>query len=326
MKINVLTIFLSLILFVSAQAQNNYKKADDAARISLTPVVSEQADGMPASARRILKNKLLRIATKNGMGGVSTQFLITAEISVLSKDITPTAPPMVVLNFEATFYIVDYSTKTVLATTTIEMKGVGKNENKAYISGIKNIKVRSGQFKNFVKTGKKKIIEYYNSKCDFILTDAKSLTDQRRFREAMAKLTSVPEVCKECYQKAQEQIAPIWQDYINEFSKINLAKAQAEWAKFNADGATPYLGKVHPDAACYRDAQKLVWQIQTKLKADEDRDFNFKLQKWNDKVSIDRQRIQAYRDVGMETARSMRDTLVFDLDFLREQIEKMQNE
>ena len=77
-------------------AQNNEEKMDDVVRITLVPYVPKQIEGMPVPAMKNLENKLNQIAIKSGMGGKSIdgRFIITANVSVLTKDITPTAPPM----------------------------------------------------------------------------------------------------------------------------------------------------------------------------------------------------------------------------------------
>jgi hypothetical protein len=113
---------------------------------------------MPASAQNLLLSKLRQIATKNGLGGtaVNPQFIITATVSVITKGVTETAPPMIAYNLEANLYIVDYTNKKTLANATVELKGVGKNETKAFTAAIKNINPKSTIIRSFVKKEKRK--------------------------------------------------------------------------------------------------------------------------------------------------------------------------
>ena len=94
-------------------SQNQNAKADDVGRIALTTVVPQQIAGMPKQAESMLKNKLSQVATRNGMGGSATnpQFILTANVAIVTKDITPTAPPMIAYNLEVTFYVADYVNK-----------------------------------------------------------------------------------------------------------------------------------------------------------------------------------------------------------------------
>jgi hypothetical protein len=207
-KIFILLTGLLLINSGKIFSQNNENKADDAARIAITPQVSDQE--IPASAKKMLMNKMRQIATKNGLSGDSENpfFVMDASVDVLSKEITPTAPPMHALNLQINFYIKGVD-GNVYSETSYTTKGVGKNETKAYLQGLKNINTSKGQFKAFVERGKTKIIEYYNSQCDFVLSKGKALQKQGNNEEAIKVLSSVPSVCKECYDMAMEVLSEI---------------------------------------------------------------------------------------------------------------------
>lgn len=293
---------IAIVMFVVSFAQNNQGKSDDIARISIAPIVPQQIEGMPEAARSMLKNKLQQIVTKNGLGSINSQFFITANVTIVSKDITPTAPPMIAMNLEITFYITDYINKSVFSTTSIEKKGVGKNETKAYIEALKTINYKDPQFKAFLDDGKKKIIEYYNSNCDFIIKEAQTMAAAKEYGAAIYKLVSVPNVCKECYEKCMDEVKPIFKLYEDQQCGVNLAKAKASWAKLDANEASSYLSNISPDASCYADAQKLVNEIKTKMLADEKKEWDFKMKIWDDSVDLEKQRIDAYREVGVAQA------------------------
>lgn len=305
MKKLILAVVLALSTIVSLQAQNNLGKSDDVARISLTPVVPEQPDGMPQIAAEALNNKLQQIATSNGLGGIDYhgRFVLTAKITLGTKDILPGPPPMHAYNMDITLYIADQVTKVVFSTTNIAAKGVGTNENKAYINGVNTINVNSPQLSAFIEKGKQKIVEYYNSKCDFIIKEALTLAQTDRYQEAIYTLMSIPDVAKNCYEDAMDAVPPIYQKYVDYMCNANLATAKAYWiANPNTEGANfvaQNLASIYPDAACYGEAQKLVSEIRTKIRKDEQRDWNFMLKVWDDNVSLERQRIRAWRDIGV---------------------------
>lgn len=302
------SLFFALLFLAGSlcvYAQNNEGKTNDFSRISLTPVVADQAEDMPESATSLLQNKLQQIAVTNGLGAVSysPRFIITANLNVTTKDIVPGPPAMTAMNIDATLYIVDYVSKTVFSSQTMSFKAVGTNPTKAYIDGIKRINTDNPELKSFIEQGKSKIIAFYNDRCDFILQDAKALASQKQYQGAIFQLTSIPDVCKDCYMKASNAIEPIYKAYMNDMCNRNLAAAQAIWiANPNTSGANEISGllaDILPDAACYGDAQKLVKEIKTKVLADEKRDWNFQLKQWNDKVGLESQRINAYREVGV---------------------------
>jgi len=243
-------IFLLLASFLMVcsigRAQNSQGKTDDMGRVAIAAFVPDQADGIPASAQQLLLGKMQQIAIQNGMGGSGSnpRFFMVPMVNVLTKDITPTAPPMHALTLDVVFYIVDASTQTIFSQTSISVKAVGATEDKAYIAGLKNLNVKAGQFKGFVETGKTKIIEYYNSQCDVIMKGANALAGQKKYEEALFNLLSVPDVCRECFDKCMDLSVDIYKQYANYKCTEYMAGAKASWAAMNTDKAAEFLGKI----------------------------------------------------------------------------------
>jgi hypothetical protein len=208
MKKILLSIGLVAFIVVQLSAQNNMGKADDSQRIAITPQVSDQQ--IPQGAKNMLINKMKQICAKNGLAGDEGNpfFVMDATVDILSKELTPTAPPMHALNMSINFFIKD-ATGNVYSQTSFNAKGVGQNETKAYMEGIKRVNVNSGQFKAMVDQGKEKVLEFYNSQCDFIISKATALQKQGNNREAIKVLKSVPPISKECYDKCMEILSTI---------------------------------------------------------------------------------------------------------------------
>jgi len=191
------------------EAQNTEQSADDEGRISITPMVSSQ--NVPAGAKRMLTTRMKQLLSLNDAAGDedSPFFVMEANVDVLSKDVTATNPPMEALNLQVSFAIKDNNSGKVFSEVTSMVKGVGTNETKAYTSALSRINVRAGQYKAFVEKGKEKILEYYNSDCEFFLSKAKALKEQGSNAKAIEVLNSVPQVSRECYDRAMELLAQI---------------------------------------------------------------------------------------------------------------------
>lgn len=297
------SIFLSVLLAISyyTYAQNTAGKSDDAARITLATFVPQQIDKMPDAARSMLANKLSQIIIQSGMGGsaFNQRFILTANINVMSKDITATAPPMQAYTLDITLYIGDGVDGTKFASHSTTVKGVGENESKAYISALKNLKTNDPNYQSFIETGKTKIVEYYNSKCDFIFKEAQTLASQNKFEEAIFKLTGVPEVCKSCYDKCMDAITPIYKQQIDRDCKLKLAEATNLWSANHTieagNQAGEILSTIEPSSACFGEVKTLSNKIATRIKELDNREWNYKL-KEQAQVS---ERIKAYRDIGV---------------------------
>jgi hypothetical protein len=301
------TIVLISCLFLASffgKAQNSQGKTDDMGRVALAAFVPDMAEGIPESARQMLQNKMQQIAVQNGIGGsgANPRFFIVPMANVISKEITPTAPPMQAFNLEVTFYIVDASSKSIFSQTTVSVKGVGQTEDKAYITGLKNINPKLGQFKGFVETGKSKIIEFYNSQCDVIMKGAQALAGQKKYEEALFTLLSVPDVCRECFDKCMDLSVDIYKQYANYKCTEYMSGAKAAWAAMNTDKAAEFLGKVTPDMECYPQAVQLTQEITQKMLADGANVWTFKMKQYDDSVDKEKMMIQAGKDVAVAWA------------------------
>lgn len=304
---------------MSTYAQNDIGKTDDLGRIILSTYVPEQIEGMPVAAMSSLENKLNQIASANGMGGnsFSSRFIITANVNVVSKDITPTAPPMHAYTLDVTFYIGDGIDGVKFSSYSVNLKGVGENETKAYLSALKNLKTNDSQYQGFIDKGKARIVEYYNSRCDFILKESQSLVSGNEFDAAIYNLTSVPEVCADCYSKCMDAVGPIYQKQIDRDCQLKLTEANAIWAANQdidaANTAGEILSTIELLASCYKSALALNDKISKRVKAIDNREWNFRLKQQEDEINIRKASIDAAKAIGAAYGKGQPSSVIYNV-------------
>jgi hypothetical protein len=295
-------------------------KLDDFGRIALNPYVSEQAK-LPTEAKAQLEIKLKQIASNYGMAGsvANPRFIITANISITTKDIIPGPPQQIAQNMDITLFIGDAIENKIFANLVITSSGVGTNENKAFIDAIKQINTKNKKIDTFFEEAKTKIIAYYSTQCDFINQKAIALKQQEKYAEAIYTLAQIPEVCNDCYFKALDEMAVVYDLKINNEANSLLKNANSVWsANPNEQGAQEainYIMKINPQAKCYGDASKLLNIINTKVIADEKERFR-KQEEYEKRQQIidaenaktqselEKQRINAYREIAVEYAKN----------------------
>lgn len=286
-------------------SQNNLGSADDYARIALDVFIPEQVESIPNHAKSLIVNKLTQAVAEKGMGGggVSPRFLVTANMELLTKNISPTVPPIETYTFEVYLYIVDFVDNNIVSSTSFTTKGAGSNSNKAYTNALRTISLKNSNVDRFLDDGKRKIIEYYNSRCDFVIARAKSLATQNQFPAALSTLSSIPEVCKDCYMKALDEIGPIYQDFIDHDCQVltNVASAvfAAEPTSNGAMKAGAVLSQIDPDSKCYGESRSIIDKMAQKVLKDEQRDWSFMNKVYENEVMLESLRIRAFRDVGV---------------------------
>ncbi|HET8803820.1 MAG TPA: hypothetical protein VFM72_04525 [Aequorivita sp.] len=247
-------------------------------------------DQLPAAARSIMESKLQQIASANGINDVSyyPRFILTPNISVMSKNILPTAPPQVVLNLDVALYIGDGQSGTLYSSKNFSVKGVGRNETKAYIAALKNISPQNSEVQNFIAEGKQKIIDFYNTNCEVIQKEVSSLKNQQRYEEAMAMLVNVP-VNSNCFDKVGGELKRLYQMAIDRQCQRSLASATAIWSANQdlaaANEAGAILANIDPNAKCYKDVKTLFGKIEKRAKEVSDRPWEYKLKVLDAKIS-----------------------------------------
>jgi hypothetical protein len=264
MKIQSIYFFLLLILFSNSSfSQINLDTLDDGNRISIQSYIPPQVEGLTPIIESQLKNMLNQIIVKNGFGNNSAdnRFILTPHIDILSKEITSTAPSMHVFTLQVTLYIADGIDGTLFSSYTKTVKGVGQNETKAYISALGNMKNLDAEYTEFIEKGKNKILDYYNSRCQFILSEANSKAEKREFDEAMASLVAIPSVCKDCYAKALDLSVDIFKKKLDFSCDQSMTQAKAAIAQNKWEEAADFISLYTPDVSCYPEVLKILTEI-----------------------------------------------------------------
>ena len=309
---------LCLAFITCVNAQNNAKSSDDMGRITLSTYIDKEFTKLPSTAYNVLQNKLSNIVSQSGLGSSKGQrFIITANCNLLTKDITPTAPPMHAYTVEVTLYVGDGIDGTLFSSYSMTCKGVGETPDKAYLAALKTIKTNNSEITDFINEGKTKIIEYYNSQCDFLITKAKSQASMENYDDALYMLVGIPEVCKDCFMKAQSELAGIYRSKINKECVVQLNKARAAWMpRPNADDtrssameASKMLAEINPYADCYNDALSLMREIGKKMEEIDKREWEFMKKMEDNRHKEALSSIQATKEIEMAWAKNQPQTV-----------------
>lgn len=295
-------------------------KLDDFGRIVLNCYLPDNLS-IPAEAKSQLLSKLNQITSNNGMGGsqANPRFIITANVNIGTKDIIAGPPQMIAQNLDVVLFVGDALTNTIFSNITLSVKGVGTNENKAFIEAFKNINPKNKDVTQFLEEGKKKVINYFSTNCDFIIKEAFALVKQEKHDEAIYQLSLVPDVCQECYFKCLDTLASVYQQKIDADCKMKFNKAKTTWAAAQnptgAEKAGDILSTIDPMATCQPEIEAFIKTIDAKLKADEKARWQFKMKQYADKIAAQKEQVRiaeekSKRDDTYRENQSQRDAVV----------------
>ncbi len=306
-----------------AIAQNVNTSSDDFNRIALNVFMPEQTEKMPEAATGFLRDKVSQILSNYGLSGNNSneRFIVVPVLSIVSKEITPTSPVMTILEMQVSLYIGDGVEGTKFSGITLSLKGVGSNETKAYNDALKKMKTKDQTLQDFIENGKKKILEYYNAKCDFILSDAQSLSSQNNLDGAIYMLSQVPTVCKECYTKVNNLAQDFYKKNQERLCKIKLSQAENLWSanpnQQGAQQAAELLNEIDPETSCFEYARVLMknikTRIQNKIEADELFQRKIQLLEMKNSAELEKVRISALRDISVAYAKSKPTNIVYNV-------------
>ena len=268
--------------------------------IPISVYAADDQESFPQGAKAMIENKLTQLLTKNGVAGMDYkgQFLLTITTTPLDKDVIAGPPSKIAEKMEMNLYIVDAYAKTVFSSTSFTVRGLGETENKCYMNAISHMPIQTPQIAQFVDDGKKKIIAWYDHEGEQLIKKAQFLAKQKEYEEALSVVMLIPQQSKH-YDAALAAGLQIYQQYVDNECNINLAAARQAWAaeqnKIGATKAGEFLANILPDAGCYGEAMALYNEIKGKVLDD----WKFEMKKYQDGVDLEKQRIDAMRQVGV---------------------------
>lgn len=301
-------LLLCLTLCVSCiQAQGR-----DADRIGMIALNVHVQDDKPMAelVKNAIKSKLNQIVTRNGCAGqgFDDRFIITAHPEVIQEATTGTAPAKFAVNLSVTVYVGDAKTGTLFSSWNTEVKGVGNTQDIAWASAIRKIPVRDALLLASIETGKQKIIEYYEASAPSILTQADTQAKAGEYAAAIATLMAIPAQCS-YYTKARALVVSYGQTAADNSNMQIINNARSAWAASPDETGAAEADRIlsmleNPSAKILAESRKLCNDMESRLKAVSDREFNLQKRQAAYEHELDMQRTKSDAQVEIAQARA----------------------
>lgn len=260
---------------------------------------------IPEEAARNIETKLQSALVQNGYAdnGYTERFVLTAKVDITQKDVTSTTPARISEKMDITLMVGDVVENKLFASCTFQTAGIGTNENKAFINAFRSIKGDNPKIQQMLNEAKTKIVDYYTNQCPSIIQKANGLVAKQSYDEAIYLLTSVPDICSDCYTRCQRQAGTIYQQKIDNEATILLEKAKTAWTtNQNAQGANEVadiISKINPKSVNYNQVVSLRNTVNKKLQADAKRDWDLKMKQYEDNQAFKRSLVDAAKAIGV---------------------------
>ena len=252
--------------------------------IAITPLLPAEVD-IPESLRPMLQQKLLQIATTNGYGSESDDFILTANVMVLEKTAVPTVPPQINLTLEVSLYVINRLEKVIVAEKSVQIGGIDKTENSAYTQALKQLNPRKPEIRSFMTSAREKIVEYYTEKLPALLSKAQSLADMGDTDEALAVLSTIPEVVPD-YPLVAELMSEFYLESLDTQCAGILREAQGKLAVKNYEDALDLLVTVDPLSSHFQEAGQMIDSIRSMVLAEEEQQYAMEWQLYQQQLEL----------------------------------------
>lgn len=294
----IFSLFCILALGLGSHGQS----VDDVGKISLSVVMPENLEGLDASQLSKLETKIMQILTSSGFAstGFNNTFVIYPKFAVIQTDVVEGGMQNIhVVNADISFFVKQVETNVLFSSISKTIKGSGTTKKAAMSDVIAKIPTKDPELNAFIEASKRKIIKYYELNCSNLMKKSDGLVQMQQYEQALGLLMSVPQEVSSCYGQAQAKAIQVYKVYQSQQCATSVQKAETALAANDYHGALEILSKIDPSATCFKKAQSLVKSVETKIDAEEKKQWDFQMKAYNDAVSLEKKRIDAVKDMAV---------------------------
>lgn len=248
-----------------------------------------------------LESKITTIASKEGSGGsgMSEHGLVCIPRISVSRDeqVDGGLSKTNVIALECTFSVTHMLDGSVLASIEKKIAGTGSNREKAIDNAINKVSSSDTVLLKLFSSAREKFKNMYVAKCESIIKKAEVKKSGRQYDEALALLMSVPTEAEQCYEKAMKATQSIYVALSDQECKQHLLNARTYISQQNYSDGLNELSFIDPLSSCYKEAMNMSKEVESKITAEQNREWQAKQEARKDNVELQKMRIEAVKDI-----------------------------
>ncbi|WP_430409839.1 hypothetical protein [Kordia sp.] len=301
---------LLFLVFNSAFSQNSDA---DLNSLSLSVILPDNSEYLTQKTLSKIETKIQHIVTRNGISGsgYSNEFLIYPKFEIYDESTVTGMRNLISIEVDFSLFIQQYSTRKVYASYSKSLKGSGTSKQKALNNAISKISTSDPKLKDFILSGKEKILAYYESNCDQLTKDADAHIQMKQYNRAIAVLSTIPREAKKCYESVQQKSVEAYNAYQKQLCKKNMLAAKTKLAANDYKGALHTLRYIDPSSPCAKEAESLITKSASKIDEKERKEWNLRLKVYNDNYNLKKYRLQTIRDIAKAYFNSKPQTVIY---------------
>lgn len=266
----------------------------------ITVAMPQHIEGLNEAQKSYLCSKLEQLVVSQGVTAdfSYTQFILTADVAGMQKDVVPTMPASVTCQYDVIIKLIDRVGAKTIGAQTINVRGAGNTEMKAIQNALRIINPQNKNLIDFIKGSKSKVLTYYNEHATQIVSQAHRLANLDKYEEAFNLLASVPECCNK-YNEVTCEIISIYPKARDKVGEKFLKEARRIWTVDQtgaaAEEACYWLSLIDPKSSAYAAGEKLYAEIKDRVKVE----VQHEMKVYDDNVDLIKEQINAAKEIGM---------------------------
>lgn len=267
---------------------------------SITVAMPQHIEGLNEAQKSYLCSKLEQLVVSQGVTAdfSYTQFVLTADVAGMQKDVVPTMPASVTCQYDVIIKLIDRVGAKTIGAQTINVRGAGHTEMKAIQNSLRIINPQNKNLIDFIKGAKSKVLTYYNEHATQIVSQAHRLANLDKYEEAFNLLASVPECCNK-YNEVTREIISIYPKARDKVGEKFLKEARRIWTVDQtgaaAEKACYWLSLIDPKSSAYAAGERLYAEIKDRVKVE----VQHEMKVYDDNVDLIKEQINAAKEIGM---------------------------
>ncbi|HEY4304505.1 MAG TPA: hypothetical protein VGM82_08570 [Gemmatimonadaceae bacterium] len=249
-------------------AQNG--SAADLGTIAIAVVVPKSNTMLTVEQKNQIGNTLLQAVTATGISamGSLSRFELTPLVTVTKDGEAGELKKIHYVTLNVTLAVRQASNNLTFSSTSLVIDGTASNKDGAITEAINNISPSDERIVKLVETAKPKIIQYYESSCAAIRSDAKTRARTGHSDEAIALLLSVPREATTCQKAAGADAEVVYASYRDAVCEGLVREARAALSNREFETAKQKAEAVDPASRCGKEADDVLRDLEKKTTSD----------------------------------------------------------
>ena len=297
-----LAIFLLFVLISPAAAVA--LESQDIGKVVISVVIPEDTEAGGLGVLTAVQEKIVQILTANGISSNQSPidgsgFFVSPKISIVDSNVVEGGMQNInVVTVKIDLFIQQLRTNIIFSSFSNTFKGSGFDKASATINAVSKISVSDQKLAEFISSGRKKILEYYEMKIPSILSEVDSLRKSGSCVPAIGLLMAVPDGIKS-YEEVRAKAVQVYLEYNEQICNEQLQKARGAIATGEYSKAAEYLSAVDPQTKCFDESKKLFKDVEKKFETQSDKQFQFMQKQQSDMASLGREQLAAIKGIAL---------------------------